>query len=145
MVECKVIDLYTGVNLFAPLFTGCTDSKLILGLKDSRIYVSVEFKDLKKEETIGIIEFNHWKLYKENTFDFDNTDEKLQVKDKQNNIVFSIEYDTKPGDDPQININGYFINPKAVLVVSENGTGEADSKGNVQVEMNKFISKTDSN
>jgi hypothetical protein len=140
MINCLVSDLYKGVNLFSPSFTNCTDSKLIIGLKDDRLYVSVEFKDLEKEETIGVIEFNHWLLYKDNTLRFNNDDERLEVKDKQNNIVFSIQYVIAPPNDPIIQINGYFINPYDVLIISDMAV--ADSNG---VEFNKCILKKDLN
>ena len=139
-VRCLVSDLYNGVNLFSPAFSNCTDSKLMLGLKDDRLYVSVEFKDLKKEETIGVIEFNHWSLYKDNLLDFNNDDERLEVKDKQNNIVFSIQYFVDMPNDPEIYIRGYFISPYDILVLTDRAI--ADKNG---VEFNKCLLKTDSN
>jgi hypothetical protein len=89
VVFCPKSDLNIGIRISVTKKSGnCTPSFINFVLKDDRIYVSVEFKDLLKEETVGVIEYNHWKLCKENMFDFKNTDEKLEVRDKQNNIVF---------------------------------------------------------
>lgn len=40
--------------------------KIIAGINNNRLYLSMEFKDLDKEETIGWIDYNHWKLFKPN-------------------------------------------------------------------------------
>jgi hypothetical protein len=112
---CFEQDLHNGIDIFNPLFTPCSSSHLFLAVKDNRLYVSVEFKDLEKEETIGIIEFNHWKLYKENVLDYNDKDPtKLEVKDKQNNIVFSLKYSD---DTNMVWISGYFIGSKSIIVM----------------------------
>lgn len=103
----------------------CVPNKIILGLHDNRLYVSVEFKDLKKEETIGNIEFNHWKLYKPNLFDFHNTDSTLQVIDKQNNVVFSVRY-VSAGN--CVLINGYLIGDESVYVMPRDMTLTSESQ-----------------
>lgn len=112
---------YFGFDMFQESFRECFPPKVILGVKGERLYVSAEFKDLHKEETIGFIEFNHWKLYKPNMLDFYNDDKSLIVKDKQNNIAFSIKYEepssTHPGAD--LIIQGYFISPTSVLVLRD--------------------------
>lgn len=111
--SCFRNDLDRGIDIFNPVFSGCgLDTHLILAVKNERMYVSAEFKDLQKEELIGSIEFNHWKLYKPNMLDFNNDDEKLEVKDKQNHIVFSIKYESYG-----IYISGYFIGPSSIIVL----------------------------
>ncbi len=77
-----------------------------MAVKDNRMYVSIEFKDLLKEETVGVIEYNHWKLYKYNLLDFHNDDNRLEVIDKQNNIVFSIRNGGVENSVPIIEIKG---------------------------------------
>jgi hypothetical protein len=109
---CLRTDLEKGIDIFNPILSNCSSSHLILGIKDERLYVSVEFKDLRKEETIGFIEFNHWRLFLPNLLDFNNDDERLEVKDKQNNIVFSIAYETKA-----VFISGYLIGTKSIIVM----------------------------
>lgn len=130
VLKCDIADFYKGVRVFSKKFEGCSDSNLILGIKDDRLYVSVEFKDFQKEETIGVIEFNHWKLYKPNLFDFDNDDTKLQVRDKQHNTVFSIRYIAaqEPQSINTVILTGYFINPSSVLVLSLDSLGKGFSE-----------------
>ncbi|HEY9177924.1 MAG TPA: hypothetical protein VIN07_09550 [Flavipsychrobacter sp.] len=94
----------------------CSDINLIFGLHDSKLYVSVEFKDLQKEETIGYIEFNHWKLYKPNLLDFRSDNKRLEVRDKQNNIVLAVAF---VGNTEMniVNISGYLIGTESVFVM----------------------------
>lgn len=131
---CWAGDLHHGIEILNPIFGGCTASKIVLGIKDDRLYVSAEFKDIQKEETIGFIEFNHWKLYKENMLNFLNDDDKLEVRDKQNNIVLSLKY---YGHQNGLMISGYFIDYNSVLVVRDTFEDFKDE--------NQCISKQDSN
>jgi hypothetical protein len=110
-----LINLVYGVEI--PIIRGCDCGKITFGLWHNRLFVSTEFKDLQKEETIGVIEYNHWKLYKQNMFDFHNGDNYLEVIDKQGNIVFSIKSEMK-GKCEFIYVNGYFINPNSISIVS---------------------------
>lgn len=114
-----------------------TCGKIAFGVKDNRLYVSVGFKDLKNEETIGIIEYNHWKLYKSNMFDFHSDDNRLEVIDKQGNIVFSIEYNRETIFDG-VYIDGYLINPNSIAVLRNDRDLNSKSSCNC-------ILKTDSN
>lgn len=108
-----VNDLKKGMGI--PL---CNSSYILFGIKDSRLYVSVEFKDLQNEQTIGIIEFNHWKLYNPNLFDYNSTDTSLEVIDKQNNIAFSIYYEEKNLSKLNlVYISGYFIGPRSITIL----------------------------
>ncbi|WP_158991540.1 hypothetical protein [Mucilaginibacter sp. L196] len=115
---CPKTILEKGVSLHLPN-TCDTTSLLSLGVKDDRIYVSVQFDDLQKEETVGYITYNHWTLYRPNMFDF-QTDGKryLQVEDLKNNIIFSIHY-WKGVDvvDDGVFIAGYFLESKSVTVI----------------------------
>ncbi len=107
-----------GIDIFN--YYGITNDKgirLLAGVKDDRLYVSFEFKDLQKEEAIGYIEFNNWRLFKPNLFDFKNDDKRLEVKDRQNNIVISIKYYPKDSN-PVVEINGYFIGVNSVLTIA---------------------------
>lgn len=54
LIEGMPIELSSSKN--------CVSSNIYLQLKDNRIYISAEFKDLQKEEFISIIEYNHWRL-----------------------------------------------------------------------------------
>lgn len=109
-------DYYTGIDVLKSL-KKCIQKKIILGVKDDRLYVSCEFKDLQNEQTIGVIEFNHWKLYKANMFDFISTDDKLEVIDKQHHIVLSIGYIVNKNNSQCLYIDGYFIDPTSILVL----------------------------
>jgi hypothetical protein len=116
---CYKTDLMKGVRIFASVFD-CQKTYFDLFVQDKILYVSTEFKDLQKEETIGFIKFNHWSLYRSNMFDYNESEKKFEVIDKQHNIVFSIEYNKEGGGvfTSTVNINGYFISPEAVLVIS---------------------------
>lgn len=118
MVIYDISQLYEGVNIFKGDITKCDSSiQLIMGIRDDRLYTSVMFKDLEKEENIGWIEFNHWNLYLPNLTTFYNDDSTLEVKDKHNRIVFSLKYIEVPGStSATIQLNGYFISPNSVLV-----------------------------
>lgn len=117
-------DLYRGIDLFNPLFDSCIASHFYMVVKDEKLYISLEFKDLKNEETIGIIDFNHWRLFKENLLSFESTDEKLEVRDKQNNIVLAIRFqDSYQGFFGILNISGYFIGSTSILVIPNVGRG----------------------
>lgn len=134
---CSPIDFLKGIDIFNPTLSGCTDAHLLLGVKNDRLYVSAEFKDLQNEQTIGFIQFNHWSLYKPNLLDFDNDDKRLEVKDKQHNIVFSISYESiGVTPSPVVHISGYFISPTSILILGNVGKEFKDE--------NECISKTDS-
>jgi len=125
-------DLQKGIRLFSSIPSQCSSTNLVIGVIGDRLYVSTEFKDLAKEETIGIIEFNHWRLFKNNLLDFYSDDTRLEVRDKQNNIVFSLVYYEEPN---QLHVAGYFINPNSILIIKNNQAGSA--------EMNRCISKSE--
>lgn len=94
---------------------------LMFIVKDDKLYVSAEFKDLQKEETIGIIEYNHWKLRRENMFDWKDTDSSLTVWDKQHNVVLSIMYLTRTKKNTErVIVKGYFIAPEAIVILNDN-------------------------
>lgn len=115
LFQCSLDDLQKGIKLFSTSLSGCTDTNLTIGVKDERLYVSTVFKDIEKEETVGSIEFNHWKLFKPNLLDFRNGEQKLEVKDKQNRIVFSVRFSK---DVDAVFISGYFISSKSILILS---------------------------
>jgi hypothetical protein len=117
---------YRGIEIF-PSKVFCDDYKLVLGAKEDKLYVSAEFKDLEKEEMMGIIEFNHWKLYKENVFSFNNDDETLEVRDKQNNIAFAISYG-RLVHMKGVLVSGYFIGDSSTMVLRTNIEGPKDTQ-----------------
>ena len=136
-------NLYEGLYILSTIFSDCSNSKLLLAIRDDRLYVSVEVKDLQKEETIAFIEYNHWKVFLSNQFEFYNDDKRLEIKDKQHNVALSITY--FPLDrgvskkDIMIVINGYFISPKSVLVLKTNDVGDSYQ------QTNKCFIKTEPN
>lgn len=143
-IHCKPKDFYKGIDIFLSKFADCTKVKLTIAVNNDRIYVSTEFKDLEKEQVIGNIEFNHWRLFNDNMLDFNNDDEKLEVKDRQGNIVFSIKYDMLDDSTSLVNISGYFIDYTSVLVLPNvilTNKG-AELKGNTIIQC---ISKNDTN
>ncbi|WP_259070136.1 hypothetical protein HDF24_15505 [Mucilaginibacter sp. X4EP1] len=116
---------HKGVDILKTLGDSCSNTSLILGLKGDRLYISTEFKRLQNEETMGIIEYNHWTLFKENILTYRYNDTMLEVRDKQNKIAFSIKYGqtsmmrTKKG--PPFNgviIRGYFLGDTSLTVIN---------------------------
>ena len=109
--------LSKGFNILNFVKKDQIEFECIVGVDNNeRLYVSLEFKDLEKEETIGFINFNKWKLYKPNLFYFQNDDYRLEVRDKQNHIVLALKYNQSETD-PTIEIAGYFIGPTGCLVI----------------------------
>jgi hypothetical protein len=107
---------YAGIDVFRTLRKrACNTSSLTVGVADDRLYVNVVFHDINTGQTIGEIEFNHWKLYKENLYDFYSDDQKLEVIDKQHNIVFSLAYE-KSRDANAVIIQGYFMDSEKTMV-----------------------------
>ncbi|WP_428330994.1 hypothetical protein [Mucilaginibacter sp.] len=110
---CFRVDLEKGIDIFDPFLSNCATTSLNLAVKDSKLYVSVVFKDLEKEEVIGIISYNHWQILKTNVLKIKDDDpEKFEVIDKQNNIVFSMKYQAEG-----VWISGYFIGAKSIIVM----------------------------
>lgn len=123
-----------GVNILDPYFfmdfSECPGQKLLaFGVKDDRLYISVEFKDIVDEKTIGIIEFNHWKLFT-NDIDFDANDSQLEVRDHQNNIVFSIKYSEDTELSATIELDCYLLGPKGVLVFNSGRLNKVGNQAN---------------
>ncbi len=137
--------LEAGIKISIPVKKSCNPSYISFGLKDDRVYVSVEFKDLLHEETIGVIEYNKWRLYKKNMFNFHNTVEKLEVIDRQNNIVFSIKFQIGVAKVNTIIVSGYFINPYAVSILSYTDIQYLKDGNMVTVGLDTCLSKSQSN
>ncbi|MDO6430383.1 hypothetical protein Q4E93_07290 [Flavitalea sp. BT771] len=109
-------DLQRGITFSIGHPFGCKDHKISLFLKNMKLYVAADFKDLGKEETMGAMEFNHWKLYKANLIDFSSDDFGFEIKDKQGKIAFSICC----GYGNVVYLAGYFINQRSVMVLQNN-------------------------
>lgn len=119
--------LSNGIEVSIPIHGNFSCSSLRFGYKDERIYISTEFSDLQKEETIGIIEYNHWKLFKKNRLIFYNDERRLEVRDLQNNIVFGIEYKQDFGKNNWVYVSGYFISPETVSIIATDSTRRTDT------------------
>ena len=109
-------DLQRGIDLFHPIFNGCTNQELKLMVKGDRLYVSAKFFDLETENEIGEIKWNQWVLYKSNMLDYQQSDNKFEVKDKHGNIVFSVFF-AEHGL-PMLTIAGYFVDNNTVLILN---------------------------
>jgi hypothetical protein len=110
---CPKEELEIGISLILPKSCDST-SVLSMCVKENRLYVSTEFKDLKNEETVGYMEYNHWKLYRPNLFDYQTDNNRfLQVEDKQNNVIFSIHY----WGSSFVYLAGYFISPNSINII----------------------------
>lgn len=115
---------YKGVDVLKTLGDSCSNTTLILGLKDDRLYISTEFKRLQNEETMGVIEYNHWTLYKDNILKYRYNDTMLEVSDKQNKIAFSIKYGhtsmqlSKGNLVNGVVLAGYFLGDTSITVIN---------------------------
>jgi hypothetical protein len=87
-------------------------------VKDNRIYTSAKFNSILNEENIGTMEYNHWRVYLPNLMDYDHDEERLQVRDKQSNIVFSIQY----LGNGRVSIAGYFVDEDKIFVLVNDPT-----------------------
>ncbi len=111
-------ELRKGVEILGQSST-CKVPKLFLKLIADRLFVSTTFRDLNTRQTIGVIEYNKWTLYRGRFDDWKDTATKLEVYDTQHNIVFSIEFREYRPDgfrSPIVAIGGYFLGADAVVV-----------------------------
>lgn len=138
-------DLKKGIKLSLNMKRDCPSSYISFVEKDNRVYVSTEFKALMNEETIGVIDYNHWRLCKKELFDYRNTDDKLEVIDRQNQIAFSIKFEIGIVGTNVIEVSGYFINPTAITILSFHGdrspNGSIALKGGIDTCLDKSINK----
>jgi hypothetical protein len=118
-------DLERGIELSIGHPFGCQEHKISLFLKNLKLYIAADFRDLEKEEIMGSLEYNHWTAYKDNMIDFNSDDFGLEVKDKQGNIVFSICC----GYGNIVYIAGYFVNKQSVMVLQNNYLKNKDQLG----------------
>lgn len=123
-VHLPAVAFYNGIDVFKDQFNYCTTSKIFLGVKENRLYISVVFKDFITRQFIGVVEFNKWKVFTPNLLTYKYDDQRFEVLDRQFHIVFSIKY-KKSVDEygPTVIINGYFMSPKNILVLNSTGIG----------------------
>jgi hypothetical protein len=84
-------------------------------LEDKKLYFSLKIVDIEKEEVIGIMDYNHWSLFKPNLLDYYNDDNTLEVLDRQGNVAFSIQLIGLN----IIKLRGYFISQKNISIVAD--------------------------
>lgn len=120
MVAIDMANLYKGIRFDIPYQSSCGSESISFGINDGRVYTSVKFNDLVNDECIGWIEYNHWNVYKEQLIEYPKSDDdRLEVRDKRHNIVFSIRYHLAEGDTmDSIFINGYFKDFSSISVLS---------------------------
>lgn len=87
-------------------------------IEKNRLFVSTTFRDIQKEEVVGIINYKSWSLLKDNLLDYIETDESFEVIDRNGNVIFSIKYKA-----PNIvSLKGYFIKSSKVFIIDSNHT-----------------------
>lgn len=114
LYHCPISGLEKGINLFANSFNNCTGSSLSICLKNDRLFVSTEFKDIETEQIIGVVEYNHWTLYKPNFFNYLPGKNGLEVIDRYHHIVFSVQFFDEGNI---VFISGYFISLDNIMIV----------------------------
>lgn len=116
MVAAQIGSLYQGIDVLNPSFSDCSNSVLGLIANGDRLYVWAKIIDLRTQDLIGEIAWNHWKLYKDTYLHSNQNDSSFEVIDHQGYVVFSIAYRARGGA-PIVSISGYFNSPTSVLVV----------------------------
>lgn len=145
LIMVSTMNLYNGIDIMNPIFTGCSNSSLELFAKNDRLYVSAKFIDFETGFEMGEMNFNRWKLFKGQFLDYIPGDDRFEVKDKQGNIAFSIIFfKGKSEYSAFLSISGYFKMPTSVLVLNNK---ELFSKNNIYVDEhnNECIQNPDSN
>jgi hypothetical protein len=116
----NVHNLKQGIEFKQSRVLGCGSSPVFpfdlrFKIENNRLYFATTFKDIQKEEVVGIIDFRTWSLVKSNLLDYNETDESLEVIDRSGNIIFSLLY-KYPNT---ISIKGYFVAVDCITVVSK--------------------------
>ncbi|MBS1773297.1 MAG: hypothetical protein JST82_10565 [Bacteroidetes bacterium] len=108
--------LFEGINILGlSPYTACSDDQdITLGVKDDRLYISTQFKDIKNEDVIGDIEFNHWKMFKPNFLKINQDDSSFEVFDRQGYNAFAIRF-FEPN---KLVVQGYFVGSSTIAVVN---------------------------
>jgi hypothetical protein len=97
----------------------CQPINLLIKSKGDRVYVSAIFVDFDTGHEIGVMDYNHWTLYKGTFLDYhpDPKEKKFEVIDKRGDIVFSILFSLEE-DKPFLRLAGYFADPRYILVLN---------------------------
>jgi len=140
--------LKIGVDIIKTFNLSCIGGYLYMGIYKDRVYVSTAFRSLQNEQAlIGQIEYNRWKVYKNNALRPIENDTVLEVRDKQNRIAFGIKYGhgLDAIQDPSfqsIIIQGYFISDTSVAIInaSKNNFNPDDFE-----DINRCISRRQKN
>lgn len=90
----------------------CDSSFIYLLLKNERLYIVAEFKDLQTEQYVGSLEYNKWRVFLPNLLSYRSDPNRLEVRDKENNIICSIV-----SNGFSVTISGYYISQSSILVV----------------------------
>jgi hypothetical protein len=113
----------------------------VLKLIEDRLFIRAKFRDISNGTILGEIDFNKWKLYRNNILDFDNNDDFLEVIDKHGYITCSIKF--KPPNN--IVIHGYFYEMPYVWVLKKNEqVFDSVSNGIYQTHILKHIKEIES-
>jgi hypothetical protein len=103
---------------FSKYLGECGVSTIKFAVSNNRLYIACKLYDLKNEDYIGEIEFNHWKVYIPNRLTCWSDEKRLEIRDKQNRIVIAMQYNhPKNAPIPYLTMGGYFINNKSIVVI----------------------------
>lgn len=100
---------------------GCADSgedplNMRFIIINDRLHISTTLIDYPNEEAVGVLERNRWKLAKSNLFTYKDTDQFLEVIDRQGNVLFSLRFEA-----PNTLIyRGYVVGTKFISVATQN-------------------------
>ena len=93
-------------------------------IKNDRLFISTVFKDIQKEEVVGIIDYDHWRLFKPNLLNWKESDTSLEALDRGNNVIFNMIYE-QPNT---LTIHGYSVGLGCIFVVLDDAIYLYDKK-----------------
>lgn len=109
------------IDLMSRFLASCTTNPLFMTVKDERVYVKTDVRDINTGQLIGRLLYNKCILYKDNISSWHSTDSCLEVKDKQGYIVLSLRY--VPSG---IVLNGYFMDATKILVLNNSSCSDQE-------------------
>jgi hypothetical protein len=83
-------------------------------LKNEYLFISSSFRDIKTEQIIGKMDFNHWETKNSGITHYHDGDDNMEIIDANGFVVFNMRYQYPN----TIQINGYFIGDKFVNVAT---------------------------
>lgn len=85
----------------------------------NRLFISAEIRYFENNAMIGRILFNEWQLRSSDITDFEDSDTRLVVRDKENNIALALEM----VDPNNVRLLGYAVDQDMTYIMQDIGIG----------------------